>query len=782
MRVSLIFLVCLFTVQALSQTKEIEDLLQKAKTANGQEKIKVLDELSKKYSAIDPRQGLEYGNEALQLAGALKLPSLKSTVYLNIGLNYLRLSKSDTARFLFNTALRNATLFRDSMAIAQFYQWMGLLYEFEGKPDSAILVFRKQLEIYRLLKNDKQTGTTLENIGTIYLNRGEFKSATTYLLEAKSIYEKTGKKPSLAYVYMKLGQVYSETGDFQDAEKWFQKAINESVGLNDRLAAGFGFNSLGIVYKKQGRYDEALVKFNAALDNIGNLTAPRLLLSIYANMGNVYLSQKKPLDAITYHTKSMEVAQKLKSPGPIAIQQFSLGLDHFNLKNYTVARSYYEKALPVFKSLQSKSDLLKTYESLIEVNNALKDYRQSVLYYDQAGQLKDSLYKDELNSALDSLKVKFHTAETDRENILLKQETELKAKTIRQQRTIIFSSLLFFLLLVAFIVYIIRSRQRIKKLNGEYLELLKFKDTMTHFLVHDLKNALNTIVNIEPGSIEPGGIVMIKNSGRRMLNLVLNLLDIGKFENNRMDLDLKASSVNTLISNACLQMQYQAVIRSVRFSADTLTDYQIVSDPRILERVLINLLDNAIRYSEMGTTIEITKEVVSSARLCIAVKDHGRGIPADLLSRLFTKYTTGEMIQVGASRSFGLGLTFCKWAMEAQQGDISITSEEGKGTTVTILIPLAVNQDSVVAPDNLSVMPDSGDPGVILTPEEVLQLKPYCERLKSQGVHQITDIKDILNEIGQDHSPGVAAWKRMVLGALNDCNQIRYNKLMNITE
>lgn len=782
MRLQLFLLISLLTVPALSQTKEIESLLQKAKNTTGQEKIQVLNEIAKNFSSIDPRQGIKYGNEALQLAEALKKPSLKSTVYLNIGINYLRLSQKDTARILFNTALRNALLFHDSLATALYYNRMGLLYEFEGKYDSSIYVFRKELEIYRTLKNEARTATTLENLGTISLNRGEFKSATSYLLEAKSVFEKTGDKSKLLYIYMKLGQVFSETRDFQDAEKWFQKAVDGALEMDDPIAAGFGLNSLGIVYKKQGRYDAALEKFQAALVKIQNMTNYRLLLSIYANMGNVYLSLKKPLEAISYHTKSLDLAQKLKSPGPIAVQQFSLGLDHFNLKNYSIARSYYEKALPVFTSMKSNSDLLQTYTSLIDVNKALGDFKQSVGYYELLTQLKDSLNREELNSALDSLKVKLHTAETDRENILLKRETELKAKTIRQQRTIILSSLLFFLLLGAFIVYIIQSRQRIKKLNGEYLELLKFKDTMTHFLVHDLKNALNTIVNIEPGSIEPGGIVMIKNSGRRMLNLVLNLLDIGKFESSRMELDLKSSSVNALINSACLQMQYQAGMRSVRFGADTLTDYQIVSDPGILERVLINLLDNAIRYSEMGTTIEITKEVVTSVRLCIAVKDHGRGIPADLLSRLFTKYTTGEMIQVGASRSFGLGLTFCKWAMEAQQGDISIVSEEGKGTTVMIFIPLAVNQDPVVAPDNLSVKPDSGDPGVILTPEEALQLKPYCERLKLQRVHQITDIKDILNEIDQDHSPGIAAWKRLLLGALNDCNQIRYNELMNITE
>jgi len=782
MRLQLVLLISLFTFQGLSQTKEIESLLQKAKTTTGQEKIQVLNEIAKNFSSIDPRQGIKYGNEALQLAEALKLPALKSKVYLNIGINYLRLSRQDTARTLFNTALQNALLFKDSLAIALYNNRMGLLYEFEGKYDSSIYVFRKELEIYRTLKNEARTATTLENLGTISLNRGEFKSATSYLLEAKSIFEKTGEKSKLLYIYMKLGQVFSETSDFQDAEKWFQKAVNGALEMDDPLAAGFGLNSLGIVYKKQGRYDAALEKFQAALVKIQNMTNYRLLLSIYANMGNVYLSLKKPLEAISYHTKSLDLAQKLKSPGPIAVQQFSLGLDHFNLKNYSVARSYYEKALPVFKSMKSNSDLLQTYTSLIDVNKALGDFKQSVSYYELLMQLKDTLNREELNSALDSLKVKFHTEETDRDNILLKQETELKAKTIRQQRTIIFSSLLFFILLGAFIIFIIRSRQRIKKLNGEYLELLKFKDTMTHFLVHDLKNALNTIVNIEPGSIETDGIVMIKNSGRRMLNLVLNLLDIGKFESNRMELDLKSSSVNAMINNACLQMQYQAGMRSVRFSVDTPTDYQIISDPGILERVLINLLDNAIRFSEMGATIEITTEVVSSNRICVVVKDYGRGIPADLLSRLFTKYTTGEMNQVGTSRSFGLGLAFCKWAMEAQQGDISIASEEGKGTTVTIFIPLALNQEPVVAPDSLPIMPDSGEPVVILTPEEVLQLKPYCERLKSQRVYQITDIKDILNEIDQDHSPGIAAWKKSVLGALNDCNQIRYNKLINITE
>jgi len=788
--------------QVFPQTPEIDRLIRSVNRTSGKEKIEALGEVCKSFYSVDPKKGIEYGELALQLSRNLKMPSAKSKVYINIGLNYWAMADIKTGRKYYDSALRNAMVFNDSAQIAIYYNRMGLLYESQGLFDSCLFVFNKELSINKRLKNDERIGISMENIGTIRMKRGELKSAILYFIDAITIFEKCHNNKKLPYIYLKLGYIYSETGDFPAAEKWFQKGIDQSLAINDVQRAGIGLNALGILYKEQGMYEKALAKFREALETIKDVKSPALTLGVYDNMGNVYRLQGKMKDALNYHKKAFSLALKANMPVSRAGCEVNLGQDYFNLKDYRNAKKHYEQALPVFLSSKSISNLISTYQALIDVNNSLKDFDQAVRYYKLYNHLRDSLSQNELNSALDSLKIKFNTEQTGRENILLKQEKEIHTKTISLQRVILGSSLIVLILILILTVATIRNRRKIKKTNSlleiknleisakadelrltndKLVELSKFKDSMNSFLVHDLKNPLNTIINIDDKQHFKGQFEIIKQSGKQMLNLVANLLDIGKYEDKAMKISPEDISITNIISKAYNDVQYFAEQKNIHLRLEYDTDFNLKVDPGIIERVFVNLFSNAIKCSASGKSIQVYAEQISNTSLKLMVKDHGVGINPEYLPVIFNRYNQAHEKQTGIPRSSGIGLAFCKMSVEAHSGEIGIDSVVGQGTTIWFTLPLSGSRDEIIGIPLEKDESIKKPGGLHLSPEEINLLLPYCVRFKKLSINQISDVKDIINSIDYPESSNISLWKLELMSALSECNASKFSLLLNIS-
>ncbi|MEI7980842.1 MAG: tetratricopeptide repeat-containing sensor histidine kinase [Bacteroidota bacterium] len=784
----------------LAQNTDIEKIKEDIAKATGREKIKLMAELSRQMYLFNPQKGLEIGYQALHLADSMKIPSENGKIYNNLGINYLVISKLDTAMLYFKKALAAASQYNDSLQMGWAYNGTGIIYEKKGDFDSSLIVFHKALKIFKLTHNDERAGRTLENIGTIHIHRGELKSSLSYLLEANSSFEKAGSTKNLPSLYIKIGRIYSETAEYATAEKWYEKGKQLSLDYGNYQEAGIAINAVGIMYKNQGKNEKALKTYLEVVAIADKIKNKPLLHAVYGNIGNVYQSLGNYSKAIDFHQLALNIAMSLNNPVETAIQFVNLGNDYNALKDYRNAIKYLEKALPVFTDTKTQSYLLSTYEAMITANNGLKNYDRSVTYYEKYVQLKDSLNKNELNTALDSLKVRFNTEQTQQENTMLAQKNEIQDKTISLQRNMIISAVIIAVLLIGFILMIFRNRQKIrranilleeknqeisekaeelKQSNQRLTELSKFKDSMQSFLVHDLKNALNIIINADLRSDPDQKLQGIRSAGKRMLNMVHNMLDITGFENSRMSLDTQELSCNETVVNACRQVKMQAATRNITLSFNQNKDYRLMADPGITERVLVNLLDNAIRHSHDGSTIEVEAEM-QDGFLRIAVKDHGEGIPPELLPSIFEKYTRGKHANHGDQRSYGLGLAFCKMAVETHGGKIGAISEQGKGSEIWFTLPLASGPVIEIA-DHMPY-PVISDPLKFaeLSEEDLTYLREHYSSIRNLSIHQISDIKDLLNKPDEKTSAGISLWKNAVITSTNQYNSLLFIKLKNI--
>jgi len=234
--------------------------------------------------------------------------------------------------------------------------------------------------------------------------------------------------------------------------------------------------------------------------------------------------------------------------------------------------------------------------------------------------------------------------------------------------------------------------------NRELQQLQQQKDTLVNTLVHDLRQPLTALItglsslsvsdNL-PDKHTRATVAIAQEAATMLLNMVNDLLDVARLESGASLIHKISVAPADFINPAIRQLEPLAEHEQVSLHTEIPDDIpQIMGDPNRLQRVIYNLVGNAIKYSGGGSVV-IKALLTTTHTLRIAVSDNGPGIsPADQ-SRIFDKFARGETGSATSGRtSTGLGLYFCKLIIEAHGGTIGLTSKPGQGTTFTFSLPL----------------------------------------------------------------------------------------------
>ena len=229
-------------------------------------------------------------------------------------------------------------------------------------------------------------------------------------------------------------------------------------------------------------------------------------------------------------------------------------------------------------------------------------------------------------------------------------------------------------------------------------ELEKLRDDLTHMIIHDLRTPLSSLIagmeSVELfGALNAGQrnmMVAAVNGGETLLGMIDDLLDVEKLESGSMHLDCDAFSAGELVAAAVNQVASLAQSKNLLLAQQIAADLpRLHADENKLRRTLVNLLGNAIKFTPSGgaVTVEAHRSAQGHA-VTFRVKDTGEGIPPEAFTRIFEKFGQVESRQGGRTAGTGLGLAFCKLAVEAHGGHIGVESMPGQGSAFHFTIAL----------------------------------------------------------------------------------------------
>ena len=225
-------------------------------------------------------------------------------------------------------------------------------------------------------------------------------------------------------------------------------------------------------------------------------------------------------------------------------------------------------------------------------------------------------------------------------------------------------------------------------------EIEELKDRFMHSVTHDLKNPLLAIMGMsqllerlrtdELSDAEKKYYSIIKEEGDRLMGMISDILNLAKLESGKLELDKTDFPIDEVIDKIVEAHTPQAQNSGITLSLEVKTSPIIINaDKSLIERVILNLLTNAIKFTPRNGSI-IIKGAVSEEGVRVSVKDTGKGIPKSMTEQVFNRF---QQVEKGARHGAGIGLNIVKEVIEAHGGSIWVESELGKGSEFVFIVP-----------------------------------------------------------------------------------------------
>jgi signal transduction histidine kinase/CheY-like chemotaxis protein len=576
--------------------------------------------------------------------------------------------------------------------------------------------------------------------------------------------KKTSKSiDSLSYYFEQI-EYNKKANNYRNCLFYSKKAIDFSQKQNDDKALADGYYNLGLVYYDLRKQEDAIDAFVRSVAIYSTLPVSTEQAMCYYYLGMTYIKQKNTTLAEKNLNQAQVLFDKLmihsaiaminlqraiiykelgKTDASIALLQqliaqtdtihtrkvipeamYHLGMIEKDRKRYNLALSYMKRALNRCSyQPELQSNILLAFSQINEKNANIE---ASHLYLKRYVEIKDSI-DNQFHAMIEPVDFdSFKNAEKikNAEQLERERESQLKAKNFSKLISILAIALISILSLLSLSLYknnIIRneSNKLLQEKNRE-LELakekaenatkarLEFLSTVSHELRTPL-NAINGITHLlieedpKPSQIEY--LNSLKFSGNYLLTFINDILEINRIESEHISVELIAFSIRSHLKN--IQNSFREIAlqnhNTFEIEIDDAIPEIVICDPTKLSQIIINLVNNALKFTKNGHVRLIAKieEVQDQTiRINFQVSDNGIGIPEDKQSEIFESFSQGSIEINRKYGGTGLGLTIVKRLVELLGGTITLNSKVGLGSTFTFSLPFEVSSvEAVVEPE-----------------------------------------------------------------------------------
>lgn len=676
-------------------------------------KLKALEETRRQYSFFDYGKSLEYAEQTLELAKELKNDDWIVLAYKKIGMTHRVMGNYEEAKTIIKKAELICNQRMDYEGLQYVYYELAAIEKRIGSLDTAFKYYQKIFSWDNKVKNHSLTARSYNSIGSLYNTKGEFDKAHSSYLKGMEIAKKYKLTSTEAYSNFNIGTMYMQRKQYENSKPFLIEAsrLFDSIARSNYVAQVEMYIAVG--ESELGNYNEAeprLITSKEYFEKSGN---KRMLIECLQHLGVNYKFKKEYTKAEKTLQQAIKVAEEINLPDRKVAMLLNLGDVFFQNKKFNEALKTIEEGIQLNnntrKTLNLQKDLLelqyKSEEQLNDFNAAFKSFKKFKI-------LEDSLEQRTDDERFAQLEIEYEVEKKEQELISQKQLVESQKLYItkeKQFKTVLYAGISILFILIVSIALGYYNKQKDNRLLAaknkiitEQTDKLKSLDQTKTKFFNNVAHELRTPLTLMSGHLESmlsnrfGGlnenqrksILVAKRNSNRLMDLVSEILDLGKLESGKMEMKEKPVLLKPFLNRIFFTFESLAY----QFDIQLQFDYQLKSsltlmlDENKIEKVMNNLIHNAIKYTPRGGEIKFLV-FQQDGHIQMAVKDNGKGINKTEQSLVFERYYQAEEPGAPAQGGTGIGLALVKEFVELHGGKVELESHPNQGSTFTIMIP-----------------------------------------------------------------------------------------------
>ncbi|RLD41728.1 MAG: hypothetical protein DRI86_12905 [Bacteroidetes bacterium] len=649
--------------------------------------------------------------------------------------NRYRFSNPDSALLLIDSAIELSRKTGLNKRFVSSYRTKGVLYILRGKLDKAIQVYDTAIVLAKKYEFNDILIKIYINLGIVYTQKGEYDEADYYYSKVLNDFEISLNQKSV--LYNNMGLMYSAKGDYLESMEYHQKALANRELMHDSLGAASSIMNIANIHFYQKNYSKAITYYKNAASVFDKKHYSYGSGQCYHNLGTIY-EKIDSLEKAEFFLRKALNLESAKTKRGRAKTLNMLGLVSMKEKKFTDAEKFFIESLNIRRKVKSKSQIIPTLNNLADLYNQMGmpnkankynieaielskesgsrefekeafftysqsleligNYKKSLFYYKEYSELKDSLLDKEKYSRIQELEIKYNSALQERK--LEQQKAELIQKDLESNRkdAIIkkeqiqkyaVGSIAFLILAILLIeLRNLRNKRKTALLLVEKNEELNNQRIAELIKKHQLESAKNSLTAQEKernriaqelhdgigGSL--AAIKLYVDSLRKSykideLNLVHDNInktyeEVRTLSHNLTPPEFEFASITDIVKAYINQISAHSKTEII-LSAIPQTGWNDLDESVQINiyRVAQELINNILKHAK-ASRIEFNLELIGGV-IHILVRDNGVG------------FDTSKRIN-------GIGLKNIQSRVEEFNGDFSIKSVLGKGTTVVIKI------------------------------------------------------------------------------------------------
>ncbi len=602
-------------------------------------------------------------------------------------------------------------------------------------PDSTIFYVSRALAIALEMGYGEREIQSYNYLGIAHRNLGNYSRAFEYYMSAYHLSADSEQFEQQGYSLINLGNLSIYQSDFQGALTYFLDALKTAEQLGDSTMMAYCYLNLGRTNRSLGKYDEAERQFLKTLrirESLGDVPG---IITSEADLGEVYRLKMEYEMAIKSFENSLRRAEEIGNIGAVVYSLNNLALIYIDLNDAKKSEEYALESLRLARESGLQNDVRKALLSLSVVKELKGEFESALSYHQDYHELTQEIFSEENTRKIERLRAQYEGEKQEAENNFLKEQAELNREVISRQETIIWLTGVGILLLLAVAIISYKAYQWKNNLSKKILkqnakietdkaliedqaqklkELDRAKSRFFANISHDLRSPLSLIMgNLENIKVATENYLtpksradldVIERNGMRLLNMTDEISDLTKLEEGKLKLNTEPVSLFPYLESLLNMFATTLSLKSLelKLSAEPGQSYIVSIDPRQFEKVVFNIVGNAIKHTKEGDriTVQLRKNVKN---IELAISDTGEGINSQSLPYIFDRFYQSPDKKYQAREGLGIGLALVKELVELHQGIITVQSELDKGTTFTVALP-----ESKEVPMDSHHLPDEG--------------------------------------------------------------------------